>query len=54
MGILQGNVEEDVGAVPCCQACGSKRIARDAWACWNPESGLWELETVFGDGHCHV
>ena len=38
---------------PRCQACGSERVARDAWACWNPESGLWELENVFDDAHCH-
>ncbi|MFD1156816.1 DUF3768 domain-containing protein [Roseovarius aestuarii] len=53
MGNLQDDVEGDVGAVPRCQCCGSERVARDAWACWNPESGLWELENVFDDAHCH-
>ena len=53
MGILQEEIEGDVGSVPRCQACGSERVARDAWACWNPESGLWELENVFDDAHCH-
>jgi len=43
MGILQDEVEGDVGAVPVCQTCGSERVAKDAWACWNPETGLWEL-----------
>lgn len=53
MGILQDEVEGDVGAVPVCQTCGSERVAKDAWACWNPETGLWELENVFDDAHCH-
>lgn len=53
MGILQEEIEGDVGAVPHCQACGSERVARDAWACWNPDSGLWELENVFDEAHCH-
>ena len=29
-------------------------MALDAWACWNPEYGLWELENVFDDAHCHA
>lgn len=45
--------EEDIGTVPCCCACGSERVARDAWACFNSDSGLWELEHVFDDAHCH-
>ncbi|MEX0320025.1 MAG: DUF3768 domain-containing protein [Ruegeria sp.] len=53
MGILQEDVEGDIGSVPRCQTCGSERVARDAWACWNPESGLWELENVFDGAHCH-
>lgn len=53
MGNLQKEIEGDVGAVPRCHACGSERVTRDAWACWNPESGLWELENVFDDAHCH-
>ncbi len=48
MGILQEDVEGDVGAVPRCQACGSARVARDAWACWNPDPpptclGVWPV-----------
>ncbi|WP_371229910.1 DUF3768 domain-containing protein [Roseovarius sp. 2305UL8-3] len=53
MGTLQENTEEDIGAVPRCKTCGSERVAKDAWACWNPESGLWELENVFDAAHCH-
>lgn len=40
-------IADEIGSVPCCQACGSERVARDAWACFNPEFGLWELEMAF-------
>ena len=53
MGILQDDVAGDIGSVLHCQTCGSERVVKDAWACWNPESGLWELENVFDDAHCH-
>ena len=53
MGIMQEDTAGDIGSVPRCQACGSERVVRDAWACWNPQSGLWELEQVFDDTHCH-
>jgi hypothetical protein len=53
MGMLQDDIEGDVGAVPRCQTCGSERVVKDAWACWNPETGMWELETVFDHEHCH-
>jgi len=43
----------DLGTLPVCKYCGSERVAKDAWACWNPKAGLWELETVFDDEHCH-
>ena len=43
----------DIGSVPTCQSCGSELVARDAWACWNPQFGLWELETVFDQEYCH-
>lgn len=52
MGILQDEVEGDVGSVPVCKACGSERVARGARACWNPESGLWELEHVSENAYC--
>ena len=42
-----------IGSVPVCASCQSERVARDAWACWNPAAGLWELEQVFDDAHCH-
>jgi len=53
MGILQEEVEEDVGSVPVCAVCGSEQVALGAWACWNPETGLWELERASDDAHCH-
>lgn len=53
MGVIQDKTEEDVGAVPRCKDCGSERVVRDAWACWNPDAGLWELENVFDYAHCH-
>lgn len=54
MGVIQIEIPEKIGAVPRCKHCGSERVALDAWACWNPDSGLWELETVFDDEHCHA
>lgn len=51
MGI-QCDVEQ-IGTVPCCRTCGSERVVKDARACFNPASGLWELETVFDREHCH-
>lgn len=42
------------GSKPVCAHCGSKRVAKDAWAKWNPESGRWELEAVFDAAHCHA
>ena len=52
MGVLQDDVAGDVGAVPVCKTCGSERVVRDAWASWNPQSGLWELENVFDQNYC--
>lgn len=54
MGQLQDGNIGDIGAAPVCKSCGSERVALDAWACWNPDSGLWELENVFDDAHCHA
>lgn len=42
-----------IGEVPICATCGSERVVCDAWACWNREAGLWELEQAFDDAHCH-
>ena len=53
MGILQDDVAGDIGSVPVCRSCRSERVAVDAWACWNPETGMWELENTFDDAHCH-
>ena len=46
-------IAEEISSVPSCRTCGSELVARDAWACFNPETGLWELETVFDHAHCH-
>ena len=53
-----GDVQDDdvlcgIGSVPICKSCGSERVARDAWACWNPQTGLWEIENVFDQEYCH-
>ena len=42
-----------IGTVPTCRSCGSERVVKDAWACWNAEFGLWELEAVLDHEHCH-
>jgi len=52
MGRLQDDIEGDVGAAPCCQNCGSMRVTKEAWAGWNPDAGLWELEQVFDQAYC--
>jgi len=44
---------EVLGEVPVCARCGSERVVTDAWACWNREAGLWELETQFDQAYCH-
>lgn len=43
----------EIGTLPVCSKCGSERVVKDAFACWNPETGLWELENVFDHEHCH-
>ena len=53
MGLKDDDVAGDVHSVPTCRTCGSERVVRDAWACWNPEFGLWEIETVFDQEFCH-
>ncbi|MES2336086.1 MAG: hypothetical protein V4551_15605 [Pseudomonadota bacterium] len=50
-------LEDDVlgiGFAPICKTCGSEHVSKDAWACWNPATGLWELETTFDHEYCHV
>lgn len=51
---MEDDVLGDIGFVPTCRDCGSERVARDAWACFNPATGLWELETTFDQEYCHV
>ncbi len=53
MGIKEATTPETINSVPICRTCGSERVAKDAWACFNRESGLWELENVFDSEHCH-
>lgn len=53
MSVLCDDIEGDIGSVPRCRSCGSERVVLDAWACWNPEFGQWELEATFDDAHCH-
>lgn len=53
MGDVQDDVLGGIGLVPTCKSCGSERVARDAWACWNPQTGLWEIENVFDQEYCH-
>jgi hypothetical protein len=45
-------VAGDIGTVPTCRDCGSQWVVRDAWGCFNPASGLWELEDVFDQEFC--
>ncbi|WP_415404131.1 DUF3768 domain-containing protein [Tateyamaria sp. SN3-11] len=45
--------QEKINSVPHCQTCRSERVVLDAWACFNPASGLWELESTFDDAFCH-
>lgn len=54
MGDLLGTAIEDVGTVPVCGTCGSERVVLEAFACWNREFGLWELEATRDLAHCHV
>ena len=39
---------------PICKACGSDDVVKDAWASWNPETGLWELMDVFDYDFCRA
>jgi hypothetical protein len=53
MDSKQDITPNSIGSVPICQACGSERVANIAWVCFNRTSGLWELEQVLNDAHCH-
>ena len=52
MGILRDELEGDVGSVPRCATCGSERVVKEAWVCWNPEFALWELEDTHDQAFC--
>ncbi len=54
MGTKEKMTPEAIHSVPICYVCGSEHVAKDAWACFNRESGLWELENVYDDEHCHT
>jgi hypothetical protein len=54
MGQMFDGELPDLGTAPTCKTCASERVAKDAWACWNPSTGLWELESVFDQEFCHV
>jgi len=54
MDQVHENIAGGIGSVPGCQTCGSERVVKDAFACFNPDSGLWELESVLDQAHCQV
>jgi hypothetical protein len=37
-----------------CDACGSDRVVRDAWASWDVDAQDWQLENVFDDAFCQT
>lgn len=45
--------DEAVGSTPRCGKCGSSRVSKDAWACWDPDLGRWTLQSVFDNVYCH-
>lgn len=53
MNTNQAANAEAINSVPRCLRCHSERVVRDAWACFNRDSGLWELENVFDHTFCH-
>lgn len=53
MSVLDEDIAGEMGSVPRCKTCGSERVVVDAWACWSPQYGLWELEATFDHAHCH-
>lgn len=52
MNNAEKGTPEAIGSVPVCAACGSERVVTGAWACWNRESGLWELERKVDQARC--
>lgn len=43
-----------IGTLPTCPACGAEDVVVDAWAAWNPETGMWALKTSFDAGFCEA
>ena len=43
----------DIDSVPGCITCGSEHVTRAALACWNPGTGLWELEKILEPVYCN-
>ena len=43
---------EQIGSVPRCNTCGSEQVTRNGQACFNADSGLWELETLLDSFRC--
>ena len=54
MGEQKHDIAGTIGAAPYCRTCGSERVVRDAWASWNAETGLWELQNVFDQEFCEA
>lgn len=52
MEIRQENVTGDIGSVPRCKTCGSERVVKDAWVCWDSELARWELANVHTQVFC--
>ena len=36
-----------------CEACGSERVTRDAWAEWDVDTQDWVLASVYDYAFCH-
>lgn len=53
MGTNRETKPETINSVPVCGSCGSERVVKDAYACFNRASGLWELESTFDHEYCH-
>jgi hypothetical protein len=53
MGIKNVSAEA-IGSVPSCHVCGSQQVVRAAWAVFNPDSGLYEVETTEIGAHCRA
>ena len=52
MVTIKGEEVGTLGTMPVCEICGSERVVHDAWACWNRDYAIWELENVFDQMYC--